>query len=305
MFKNPALKLLLSIAFLGGTLAAALYLAGHGVYGWTLFFILPVMAGALANWIFNPAGAGSASGVGAITGAVGCALFLLLGAEGWICVLMALPIVVALSIGGSMMAYSFKTFLKGRNTTAMMLLMPVSMFFDTHATPPLYSVTTSMVVNAPPERVWKNVVAFPDIADEPNWYFRTGVAYPLRTRIEGSGQGSARDCDLSTGTVRERVSVWDEPHLLRFVVTDTPPAMIEHGLYGPIYPKHLDGYYISRQGQFELTALPGGRTLVAGTSWYQHGLFPAAYWRLWSDAVVHRIHTRVLEHIRKLSEAAG
>jgi hypothetical protein len=99
------------------------------------------------------------------------------------------------------------------------------------------------------------------------------------------------------------VVVWNEPRLLRFVVTATPPAMREMGLYGPIQPKHLNGYYLSKEGQFELTSLPGGRTLVVGTSWYQHGLWPAGYWRWWSDAVVHHIHRRVLDHIRALSES--
>ena len=45
-----------------------------------------------------------------------------------------------------------------------------------------------------------------------------------------------------------------------------------------------------------------GRTRVESTIWYQHGLYPAAYWRLWTDATVHRIHSRVLAHIRNLSE---
>ena len=132
---------------------------------------------------------------------------------------MAIPVVVPLSTAGSLLAYCGKTFLKSRNTAAMSLLMPVSMLFDINATPPLYSVTTGMVVNAAPERVWKNVIAFPDITDQRDWFFRTGVAYPIRTRMEGSGTGTPRSCYLSTGTVQERVSVWDEPHLLRFVVT--------------------------------------------------------------------------------------
>jgi hypothetical protein len=187
----------------------------------------------------------------------------------------------------------------------MALFVPLSMLFDVNAKPPVYSVTTSIVVNAAPERVWKHVVAFPDITDEPDWVLRTGLAYPIRTRIEGSGAGAPRSCDLSTGTVQERVVVWNEPRLLRFVVTATPPAMREMGLYGPIHPKHLNGYYVSEEGQFELTPLSGRRTLVVGTSWYHHGLWPAAYWRWWSDAVVHQIHRRVLGHIRALSEDGG
>jgi hypothetical protein len=187
----------------------------------------------------------------------------------------------------------------------MCLLLPISMLFDVNAKPPVYSVTTSIVVNATPERVWKNVVAFPEISAQPDWVLGTGFAYPIRTRIEGSGVGAPRKCDLSTGTVEERIVTWDEPRLLRFVVTSTPPAMRERGLYGPIYPKHVTGYYESAEGQFALTPLPGGRTLVVGTSWYRHGLWPANYWRLWSDMVVHHIHRRVLEHIRALSEANG
>ena len=60
---------------------------------------------------------------------------------------------------------------------------------------------------------------------------------------------------------------------------------------------------ISKEGQFRLIALGPHRTRVEGTSWYQHGLWPAQYWRLWSDAIVYRIHMRVLEHIRALAEA--
>jgi len=31
-------------------------------------------------------------------------------------------------------------------------------------------------------------------------------------------------------------------------------------------------------------------------------MWPGAYWRLWSGAIVHRIHARVLEHLRDLAE---
>jgi len=211
---------------------------------------------------------------------------------------MATPIVVPLTIGGALLAYWGQ-----RRSTVACLLLPATLVFDVTAKPPVYSVTTKMVVNAAPERVWRYVVAFPDIAAKPDWQLSTGVAYPIRTRIEGTGVGAPRDCDLSTGIVKEFVTAWDEPRLLRFVVTATPPSMKETGLYGPVNAKHLNGYYIAKQGQFELTPLPGGRTLVTGTSWYQHGLWPAEYWRWWSDAVVHHVHHRVLEQIRLLSES--
>ncbi len=185
---------------------------------------------------------------------------------------------------------------------AMALLIPIALLFDTHARPLVYKVTTRTIINAGPARVWENVVAFPDIPDTGAWLSRTGIAFPKRTRIEGYGVGAIRYCDLSTGPVIERVTVWDNARMLRFTVISTPPSMREMGLYGPVESKHLNGYFTSKEGQFILTPLPGGRTLVEGTSWYQHGLWPAEYWRWWSDAIIHRIHHTVLEHIRKLSE---
>jgi hypothetical protein len=302
---NKIDRVLPEIALFAVLLLAALALMLRGNYGWTLFVVLPVIAGALGTCIVKPATAGRAAGTGAMIGAVGCGLFFLLGVEGLICVLMALPIMVPLATIGSLLAYWAGAMSRPKRPTAICLLLPVSLFYDASSKPPVYSVTTSMVVNAAPERVWKYVTAFPDIQAQRDWVLRTGFAYPMRTRIDGSGVGVRRNCDLSTGSVEERVVIWDEPRLLRFEVTATPPAMTELGLYGPIHPKHLDGYYIAKQGQFALSPLPGGRTLVVGTSWYQHGLWPAEYWRLWTDVVVHHVHQRVLEHIRVLAESAS
>ena len=65
---------------------------------------------------------------------------------------------------------------------------------------------------------------------------------------------------------------------------------------------HLDGYFQAGAGQFRLEALPDGGTRLVGTTWYQHAIWPSAYWRLWSDFIIHRIHLRVLRHIRRLAE---
>jgi len=84
-----------------------------------------------------------------------------------------------------------------------------------------------------------------------------------------------------------------------------PAPMHEWSPYAQVFPRHLQGYFISRQGQFRFTRLPHNRTLLEGTTWYQHGLWPAEYWRWWSDAIIHRIHLRVLNHIRTSAEAGG
>jgi hypothetical protein len=182
------------------------------------------------------------------------------------------------------------------------MLPSASLLWDRAAQLPLFEVTSSIEINAPPAEVWKHVVEFSELSEPEEWYFRTGIAYPKRARIEGAGPGAVRYCDFSTGTFVEPIEVWNEPYLLRFRVTENPEPMREWSPYARVQPPHLHGYFISRQGQFLLKELPGGKTLLQGTTWYQHGLWPAHYWRWWSDAILHRIHMRVLTHIRALSE---
>ena len=75
---------------------------------------------------------------------------------------------------------------------------------------------------------------------------------------------------------------------------------------GPRQP-HLDGYVRNVRGQFTLESipgpLPGGRTRVVGRSWYTVRMTPEWYWRIWSDAVIHTIHGRVLDHVKARAEA--
>lgn len=125
----------------------------------------------------------------------------------------------------------------------------------------------------------------------------------MRATIKGRGVGAVRNCEFTTGSFVEPVTVWDEPRLLKFSVTSQPSPMKESSWYPDLHPVHLDGFLVSEGGQFELEPLPNGRTRLTGTTWYRHEIRPSWYWRPFSDAIIHRIHERVLEHVKTLSEA--
>ena len=165
------------------------------------------------------------------------------------------------------------------------------------AAPPLFAVTTSLDIPAPPEAVWQATIAPSRLERPDSLAFRAGIAYPKGAWIVGSGPGATRYCDFSTGRLVEPVREWREPELLRFAVTQNPEPMEEWTPWAHIHPAHLEGFLVSRQGQFRLNPIPGGTRLEA-TTWYQHGLYPATYWRWWSDAIIHRVHEVVLGHIR-------
>jgi hypothetical protein len=301
------------------TAIPALALIGFGVtalqsYGWAVFVVLPFLIGFAVVLLYSR---NAPERPFRQYLAVGCSALALTGLgllafamEGVICLLMAAPLAFLLTLLGVALGYALLgRFRKGLGSPVALLLLlasaPLLMGAEV-ATPrqaPLYEVTTSMVIEAPPEVIWKHVVALPDLNGPEEWIFRAGVAYPVRTEIDGSGTGVSRRCILSTGAMPETIEVWDEPRLLRFKILRTPPSMRELSPWGAIHPPHLEGFYVSRRGQFQLVPLAGGRTLVVGTSWYQHRLYPASYWRLWSDWVVHQVHRRVLASVKRLSEA--
>jgi hypothetical protein len=150
--------------------------------------------------------------------------------------------------------------------------------------------------------VWEYVVRFPPLPEPTDPVFRTGIAYPQRAAIAGGGVGAVRYCVFSTGAFVEPIEVWDEPRCLAFRVTDQPPPMEELSPFHINLP-HLDNFLVSRRGQFRLERLPDGRTRLEGTTWYTNRMWPADYWGVWSDTIIHRIHRRVLDHVRSLAEA--
>lgn len=169
--------------------------------------------------------------------------------------------------------------------------------------PPLIKVVTFVEINAAPERVWPNVASFRSIPKPDEWIFKTGIAYPTDAQITGEGVGAIRCCNFSTGAFVEPITTWDEPNVLAFNVTSQPPCMDEMSPWRHIEPPHLKGYLKSERGELRLIRLPDGRTRWQGTTWYRHRIWPSAYWRFYSDYLIHAIQRRVLEHVKDLTEA--
>jgi uncharacterized membrane protein YhaH (DUF805 family) len=281
-------------------------------YGWGLFVALPFTMGFAAALIYGvrqPRSLGSCVGVACLSVTLLGVGLLGLAVEGAFCLVMAMPIALPLAAFGGGFGYIVQRrrwFADGAPAFLSMLLIfvPGVQWVEHVAAPEpsVYEVRTTIDIKASPERVWKQVVAFSEIPPPTEWMFRAGIAYPIRAGIQGAGVGAERHCVFSTGAFVEPIQVWDEPHKLKFSVTSNPAPMEEWTPYSHVEPPHLHGFLVSNGGQFLLTPLPDGGTRLEGTTWYRHSLWPAAYWRLWSDAIIHRIHLRVLRHIQEEAE---
>ena len=284
----------------------------EATYGWWMFVIVPVMVGFISvlalghdraiNW-------GDAIIVSMTSIVLVGGLLFAFAVEGAICLIMAFPLAIPLALIGAAMGYGMQQKLAEHAPMLFVVLAGVMPFGGSveHALKlPADTFTVSTVVDIPasPDRVWKTVIQPAQLAAPTELLFHAGIAYPRASHIDGAGPGATRYCVFSTGQFVEPVLIWKESRQLRFRVASNPLPMQEWTPYAKIHPPHLDGFTVSVQGEFQLEALDGGGTRLRATSWYQHHLWPAQYWRRWSDYVLHQVHLMVLENIRARSSGS-
>jgi uncharacterized membrane protein YhaH (DUF805 family) len=277
-------------------------------YGGSLFLGTPLLMGTSAAYFFNrPAshGLAASAGIGAAAVSLGFVALLLFALEGVICLVMAAPLALPIAALGGVLGKAIADASRRpvHEIAAGLLVLPLWTVTEAWLfRAPERVVLTVVEIDAPPAVVWKNVVEFPKLPRERAWYFRLGIACPERAEISGRGVGAVRRCEFTTGTFVEPITVWEEPRRLAFDVTEQPAPMFELSPYRHVHPPHLDNNLQSSRGEFRLVELDGGRTRLEGRTWYRCEMYPQWYWTAWSDLLIHKIHERVLEHIREVSE---
>ena len=306
--RGPNWRIALAI---GGTVLLAGGLSWWGVYaidnyGMALFVLTPVLIGLAPTVLYGYGRSISLTEANRIAFAtLGVFLLALVGfaMEGMICIAMAAPIVLLFTFVGAWLGKTLLDRMPRQSLLSILLLTAAipSLAVSEGGKPQVAPVVTKVVIDASPEKVWEQVIAFPRLSEPDEWLFRAGISYPIEATIDGEGVGAVRHCRFNTGSFVEPVTVWEPPHLLGFDVVEQPQPLREISFWDIDAP-HLHDTFVSKRGQFRLTALADGRTELEGTTWYHHDIRPDFYWRWWSDYIIHRIHARVLEHIKAGAE---
>lgn len=306
--KSKLIIVLLTVAIVFAIGFVSIYFLGD--YGWTVFVFLPFLIGFLPSYLaskrleLSKRDCYSLSFAALFVSLIGLIVF---AVEGAICIAMALPILLLIIWVSAYIGYVInnrKSKLKRLHATIILAMYSLSFLSFDYINEPeeLVSVQTQIVVNAPVGQVWHNVVTFDTIAEPEEFIFKTGIAYPKNATIKGSGVGAIRYCNFTTGSYVEPITTWNEPNLLQFSVASQPAPMKEWNPFWKIHPPHLDGYFKSYKGEFRLKRIANNVTLLEGTTWYKVDIYPQFYWKIWSNTIIHKIHNRVLEHIKKESE---
>ncbi len=296
-----------ALAALLGVAAMGVSVFGFESYGAALFVATPLVQGLLVGYACgrDGAGLGRAAALSHLAVVITGLALLSIALEGLVCLLMAYPIAAALGLLGAalghMMGHSSR--LRAAQLAGILLALPALLGAETQrAAPPLREVVSFVEIDAPPAVIWPQVVGFGELPPISEWVFRLGIAHPIRARIEGEGVGAVRYCEFSTGPFVEPITRWEEPYRLSFDVRSQPEPMHEWSPYQHVDAPHLLHSLQSQRGEFRLIPLPNGRTRLEGSTWYTLDMAPQIYWSAYSDALIHAIHMRVLDHIKVRAE---
>ena len=308
LINNDGGNVLLAI-FAGSGIAVLFGLGGFfllkdntSAMGAVLFFLLPFATG-LATALF-------ARGMkilfaSLIIGAVICtAVLILTKMEGWVCLLMSLPLLaVGMTVGAIIGAAIRRTVidpappLKG-NIFKFLIVIVIPFFLmganaseeTSRRTLRAETMTNQLTVDAAPEVVWNQLKSFDKITGSKGFLMTIGLPVPVSCVMEGEGVGAKRTCYFESGSIEERVTEWQPPNVMKFEITasDVP---------GRPWLSFKDAAYEIRS--------ENGKAVVTRTTTIISRLSPAWYWRPMEKIGVETEHEYLFEELKRRVKGAN
>jgi hypothetical protein len=136
-------------------------------YGLVLFIGIPFLIGVSSSYCYNYhhlCSIQQSIGVGLLAILLALALTFLLAMEGLLCLIMAAPLAALIAIPGAMIGHALSGNIHNRGPaiTSMVLLAPAFMAIEAkhERISPEFEVITSVIIDAPQQKVWDRLVAF-------------------------------------------------------------------------------------------------------------------------------------------------
>ncbi|MDR3735165.1 MAG: hypothetical protein P4L10_06470 [Acidobacteriaceae bacterium] len=237
-------------------------------------------------------------------------LLLLMGREGLICIVFAIPITFFFaSVGGVAAGLYHRRIRKRLASTLCIAILPfVIAFAESFHTAPrqIRPVETSLVIHAPVSTIWQNIASVRAIAPaelRPTWAHKIGFPLPIAATLDRESIGGVRKASFEGGVLfTETITDWQPDHTIAFSIrADTPSipstTLDEHVTIGGEYFDVLDGRYTiepQQDGSIRLRLVSQER-LSTDFNWYAG---------LWSDAVMRSLQQSILEVIQHRCESA-
>ena len=266
---------------LGGAALAAFTISYEtGLYGLTLFCLVPVVSGFAVACFVGPFRVGLLTVV--ICYAFVSVVLISLGLEGMSCVVMATPLILLGAILGALCNWALRKRFKPQATLLVFPLIGLPAIFGggqveqrVYRVDRIEEVTSTRVVGVPAEKAWETLIAAGHISGRKPLLLRIGLPVPIRCTLEGTGVGAKRTCYFDSGFIEERITAWDPPNSIEMkIVRSTLPG------------RHWLGF---ETVSYQIERLQH-QSLITRTTTISSKLRPAWYWRFFERMGVEAEH---------------
>lgn len=234
--------------------------------------------------------------------------------EGMICIAMFLPIAMfCASLGGILAGVVVRRLGTGKSNhliASAVILLPMmvapweqKIFYSKE----IHTTENFIDIAAPVPVIWSNIERVPAIkADEltNSWSHRIGFPNPVEATLSYAGIGGVRHATFTGGVLFiETIDVWQPAERLGFSIqaqTDQIPntTLDEHVRVG-------GPFFDVLHGEYRLEPLPDGTVRLHLSSQQRISTDFNWYARIWSDATMADLQSRILKVIKARCERAG
>ena len=264
----------------------------RGAMGSVLFLLLPFATGFATALVARRINLMIAS---LIIGLVLCtAVLLATDREGWVCLLMSLPLII-IGLGfGALLGLLFRRYILDRSSKptmqSLLVLLVLPLFLigansiekPSRQNPRAETFTSVLIVAAPREKVWNSIKTMDRVNAHKGFLMRIGLPVPVSCSLDKEEVGGTRTCNFESGFIKERITEWDPPRVMKLEVTDWDVP-------GRPWLDFKDASYELRE--------ENGKTIMIRTTTIASRLLPAWYWKGLEKIGVETEHEYLFESI--------
>lgn len=290
MRKNLAISVLVSLGFL---LIGFLLLHGDFIgYGISFFVFLPFALG----YTFGSSTIKSISLVGLIISLITFFILLIAGQlEGMVCILMAMPLVIA-AVGFGALVKSLINKFRNKNEEENILkssILPLCLFLffgftenwlrqkDTF----IVEVRSEIILPNTPIEVYETIKSVDTLVAEKPFLMKLDLPIPLKCILEKEEVGGLRTCYFEGGQIIERVTELEKGKILKMDV-------IDYQLTGRKWLGFKEAIYLFKE-------LENDHCQLTRITTYTSELYPRFYWQPLERIGIEQEHEYVFRNLKK------
>jgi len=221
----------------------------------------------------------------------GSSALIAFGIEGFLCVLMLLPIFMASVASGFFVARRMKLKAERDSKKLLISVLPLlTLYFfgniemRNSLEPETIEIETSVILPYEPEILFDGVKSMKKLDGEKPLFMKLGLPTPIRCELDANEVGALRHCIFENGEITAQLTHYQKGELLEMNVVD-------YTLTGRHWFKFIDAKYIFEKN--------GVRTKITRTSSYKSTLKPRWYWRPLEEIGIAQEHIFVLNSLKK------